>query len=354
MNKNLSKIISVFTATMSIMLTGCGGGATSTGSGATQPPVAVQTCPNGATNFPTCTPYVVPADLQTVVPKPTYPAGSNDLKAFEYLNNFRASLGLGLLAQSPELDLAAKNHTNYVTSNTFLPGDSFHFEKPSGVGFTGVSPIDRARFAGYATNGWVSENAAISNTQPGAIQGLIDTIYHRADLARQNYRDVGFYWYEDPHNYPGGLGQLVLNPGYKTPQRNASDFVTFYPVNGQTNVDLAFAGETPDPFPQVPNSEKVNRIGYPIYFAVESNQTLDIKSFTITELGQSTPLDAWVLTKKNDPNLIYLQANEAHMCAMSALKPLTTYQVSVVATADGRDVSRKWQFKTAEKKSISF
>lgn len=326
-----------------LILSACGGGGGGVSTPvAVTPPVtciAPQVLTNGACVTPA--PTVTPADLQVSVPTPPFVSGSEDLKAFDFFNDFRSSLGLGKLAYSAELTKSASNHQAYIYLNYKEPNFSFHIEDPTKLGFTGLGPFDRAHFAGYATNGRVSEDAAFHNTKSSAFQRLIDTVYHRNDLMKQSYRDIGSNWSESPD----GGGSLIVNIGYKTAQRNASDFVMVYPRDGQTNISKSMCGESPWPFPEIKVEQGCTLVGYPISFIAEASQDLLVTSFTVVEGTQTTPMSAWLLTKSNDPNL-YLQKNEAYLTAKGALKPNTQYSVSFSGSINGKPVEKKWSFTT--------
>lgn len=327
----------------SLFLAGCGGGS---GSSSTTPPV-VNTCANGAVDYPTCTPAITPANLQLTVPAPPFAQGSQDLVAFTYLNDIRSSLGLGKLAYSAELTKSASNHANYLQVNG-LNISSFHIEDAALPGFTGIYPSDRALFAGYTTLGGVNEVIAVSNTKAGATQRLIDTIYHRAALFAQEYTEVGSASY---CNQIVGSACFVFEVGFKKAQSNASDFVMVYPKDGQTNITLSMGGENPNPFPEISVADAGSKIGYPVTFAVEKNQTLTVTTFTIAEAGQQLALDTWLLTASNDTKI---SKNEAYLTKKGAMKPSTTYNVSFVGTANSKNVSKKWSFTTAAEQVHSF
>lgn len=300
---------------------------------------------------PVLAPGVLPGNLQVNVTPPPATVSADVLGAFNALNDFRASVGLGRLNYSPELSVAAKNHQDYQLKNYLSPTYSFHFEDPLGAGFTGVSPIDRARFAGYTTNNYVTEDGVGAFTGKGGVQALIDTIYHRSSMAGQDYRDVGFSWFTTTRILRDGSklidGSLLFDIGYKTtPQRNASDFYWVYPTSDQVNVNLSMCGETPFPFPEIDRSKGCDLIGYPVSFIAEKSQTLVVTKFTIKIAGTTNNLDAWLLTQNTDPNK-YLPANEAYLTPKGAMKPNTTYEVSFVGTINGKAVSKDWKFTTA-------
>jgi uncharacterized protein YkwD len=315
-----------------LALTGCGGGGSSTPSGSnTGTGGTGTTCGTSQVLINgVCT---MPADLQTSVPTPPFPAGSEELKSFNYLNDFRKSLGLGLLAYSPELTLSAANHANYLKINQVGGFD----EDPLKPGFTGKTLSDRANFAGYKTNQFISGGLALANTSSGAIQALINTIYHRSILIDQSVRDVGSATYCFTCDGSVALN-IILARKDTIGQRNASDFAMFYPVNKQTNVNLTMAGETTNPFPEYPDGLVYGKVGYPISFALEASQTLNLKDFTLTEAGSTMPLNAYVYTALNDPQK-FIPKNEAWITAKAQLKPSTTYTAVLHGSVNGQDFS---------------
>lgn len=323
------------------------GGSTPT---APVPPV-VATCTNGASDYPVCTPAIIPADLQLTVPAPPFAIGSQALDAFNYLNDVRVSSGLGKLAYSAELTKGTENHAHYMVVNSASYTDQLqmHFEIAINPGFTGVGPWDRALFAGYASSN-VTEDIAVSNTMAGAVQRLLDTVYHRGTLLNQEYRDVGSSVNACPLH---GEDCNVINLGYKVPQRNAADFVMVYPKDGQSNVTLSMGSEAPNPFPEIAGADATTLIGYPVTFAAEAHQTLVVTSFTITEAGKTDPLPAWLLTQATDVNHA-VRSNEAYLTAKGALKPSTTYNMSFTGSANGKSISKKWSFSTADRQLPSF
>lgn len=85
--------------------------------------------------------------LQTVAAPASY-STPGIAAALDYLNRERLRCGLGALNQNAALDQAAQSHVDYMTAN--LLGDP-HFETPGFVGFTGITPLDRAVAKGYST-----------------------------------------------------------------------------------------------------------------------------------------------------------------------------------------------------------
>ena len=339
---------------VALILNACGGnGDRMTSTPAATPPI-VQICANGATDYPTCSPAVSPANLQLTVPAPPYAAGSEDLKAFNYLNDLRQKMGLGLLAYSAELDKASANHANYLVINKVYQ----HDEDPLKSGFTGVNATAQARFAGYSTNYWIGGGLAMSNSKTGTIAILVNTVYHRSQLFGQNWRDTGSATFCYPPNClstDGVVNNIFLGQNDPQGQTNASDFVTVYPIDHQVDVPLSMGNEHPTPFPvEYPDELTYKKVGSPVSFYVESKQILILKTFTMTQADQMTPVDAFVRTKANDPNALFIGNNEAYLVAKAPLKPLTTYNMKVTASVNGKDIEKAWSFTTAEKYMPSF
>lgn len=335
-------------ATLSVLLAACGGGGggSTTGSTPTASTPAVPAVPPP--------PAVVPGDLQTTVPTPTYQAASQEMAFFTALNNFRAAVGLGLVAQNQQLDQAAKNHVNYVLTNSDVNFSAidpatgrpmFHVEQQGRAGFTGVLETDRAKAAGYM-GAYVGENGAYGMGNGGAqvLTDLTSGIYHRQGLMFQEQRDIGISVGND------AAQTTVIEFGYMTtPQRNASDFVGTYPADKQTNVPLASHQEVPNPYPELTTFDAVQSgTSYPINVVTKSNTTLTVSTFTITEQGQTDPLPMRLFTKDSDPNKL-LQSNISFVVGRTPFKPNTNYTARFVGTLDGAPISKTWTFTTASK-----
>jgi hypothetical protein len=295
------------------------------------------------------------SDLQTSVPAATYGTGSAASLFFTALNDFRAKLGLGLLQQNTKLDLAAANHLTYVTTHSTLNGGSvdmaaidptynrprFHIEESAKAGFTGAQEKDRATYAGYDA-AYIGELGTYGQGA-GSIAGLnsvINTVFHRFGLMTQGVREVGIAAAADPAQ------TIVVEMAYaSTPQKNASDFLGFYPGANQTGVPLFAGVETPNPFSDISYADYSTKTSAPINVVSAEHTTLAVTSFTVTESGQPTPLDARLLVKSTDANTTMLfGSNVAFLVAKTAFKPNTVYNVSFTGTINGAATSKTWSF----------
>lgn len=341
--------ITAVAVSISVLVAACGGGS---GSSSTGTPVAVS--PPTPT-VPT-TPAVTPADIQTSVPAFTYPASSVEYGFMTAFNEFRQRVGLGLVAQSPLLDKSAQNHLQYVVTNWNIYGGSvdmemsdpatgrsmFHIEQAVKPGFTGVQELDRAKATGY--NGmYVGEELTFAGGKGAqvAFESLARTIYHRAGLMMEAPRDAGISVGKDASQ------TITLELGYAKAQSNASDFFGVYPTDKQSGVGRFTGVETPNPFPNLStsNDDFPTKTGYPVSVLSKAGTTLEVVTFTITEAGDSAPLDTRLLTKANDPNR-YLGSNIAFLVAKGTLKANTTYNVAFAGRVNNVLLTKDWKFTT--------
>lgn len=337
--------LSLIAATISVLLSACGGGgggSTSTPAGAAQTTPPVQTVPT--------TPSIPTSDLQTTVPASTYQSGSQELTFFNLVNDFRSKLGLGLLAQNSKLDTADQNHLKYLLTNTDVDYSAvdaatgrpkFHIEDPARPNYTGITEVDRANFTQYA-GAYLGESGAYGLGQGAsyAVNSLIATVYHRSGLMFQAPRDIGIAIGNDANQ------TVVMTFGYVSKrQSNASDYFGAYPADKQTAVPRVSYVESPNPYPDIALADFATKTSFPINVVTAENSTLVVTSFTVTEQGQSTPLDARLLTKATDPNK-ELAGNTAFLVGKAPFKPNTSYTVHFEGTTNGVALVKTWTFVT--------
>ncbi|MHA4867252.1 CAP domain-containing protein [Duganella sp. PWIR1] len=340
-------ILRTLPVTIAVLLAACGGG----GSGTPSAGVTTPTTPTGPTM-----PVVTPGDTQTTVPALTYAATSEEYAFVTALNDFRSKVGLGLLAQNTKLDTASANHLSYIITNDVNNGGSvnfntydsttgrsmLHIENGALAKFTGIQEAERAKFAQY-DGSYVGEEVTFGGKQGGAVAfaTLAQTVYHRAGLMMQNVREIGVAVGTDKSQ------TVVMEMGLKTNQSVASDYVGVYPSNGQTGVALHAYVEAPNPFPDLStaNSDFPTKTSYPISVSVVTGNTIAVTTFTVTEAGQTAPMDARLMTRSNDPNS-YLSSNVAFLIAKAPFKAGTTYNVKFAGTNNGAAFTKDWSFAT--------
>jgi uncharacterized protein YkwD len=339
--------VRILPISIALLFAGCGGGgggASSAGVIAPTPPVA-----------PTA-PVITPGDTQTTVPSLTYASASQEYAFVSAVNEFRQKLGLGLLAQNAKLDTASANHLAYLITNDVNNGgtvnfngydtatgrSALHIENAALPRFTGVQEMDRAKLAQY-DGSYVGEEVTFGGKQGGAVAfaTLAQTVYHRAGLMLQNVREIGVAVGSD------GSETVVMELGLKSNQSVASDYLGAYPYAGQTGVALHAYVEAPNPFPDLStaNSDFPTKTSYPVSVSVVSGNTITVATFSVTEAGQTTPIDARVMTRANDPNN-YLNGNVAFLIGKAPFKAATVYNVKFVGTNNGVAFTKQWSFTT--------
>lgn len=338
-NKN-KVTTSVLTCLAASVLVACGGG----GGGSTPSVPISNTCANGATDYPKCTPPVIPAKLQAAT-APTYTIDSRQYSMFTSLNLFRSRVGLGPINQNAALDKAAANHQNYLDVS-FKSGDaSGHIEVEGRAGFTGVLPINRAVFAGYSNPGLVGENMMADAAN--GVEFLLTGIYHRQGFMIEGLTDVGIS--------SSDLKGTIFDFGYVTAQTNASNFVGVYPADKQTGIGLVHGLETPNPFEfEMTAANLCTKTSYPISIQSQSSTQLSVTSFSVREFGSSSDLPATIFY----PSQKDIYKNNSFLVGSQPFKPFTTYEVHFVGKVSGGlsdtgfIVDKTWSFTTGPKWSL--
>lgn len=247
-----------------------------------------------------------------------------------YINGLRQSMGLSWLTENNALHNAAQAHSNYIAANG--SGES-HNETPGKTGFTGSSPSDRVRFAGY--DGSAGEVISFTNNVNNTgMKMLIDAPYHRILLLDPTAAEIGVGVKAERS------GNTVSNIGFSREAKAQS--ITVYPYDGQTEISTAWlALESPNPL--APFGKEGATVGYPISIAA-SYGTLEAISASITdESGQS--IDYYKTDHTNG------QSNKSvFLIPKKPLQPNTTYTVSFTGRMEAAGMfERKWSFTTNNK-----
>ncbi|WP_439590378.1 CAP domain-containing protein [Hydrogenophaga sp.] len=304
------------------------------------------------------------AGLQLTVPTPTYTALSEELQAFNTLNEIRSRCGHGQLAQHAALDLSSAGHARWLTYHA-----TFGHEQTTGsLHFTGASPLDRMIAAGYlpsASQAAVSEQLAYftsgadgNDTIGFGIQGtrgLLNAPYH-ANALLDGYRDVGVAIRNaidagaPDATHPGaGRRAIVFNTGYQKSagsQAAAQDdnTVLTYPCDGDSNVTRALYHEEPNPVPG--RDLSTSPLGTSIMISLKEGRTLTIDSTVLTNTSSGFPVPLRSpITGANDP-LGAFGAHQGYVAADAPLTAHTTYRVSLSGRNNGVSFLKTFTFTT--------
>jgi hypothetical protein len=262
--------------------------------------------------------FRVHAEAVDRVPEPS----AGHFEALEWINRFRAELGLEPFTSSPHLAAAAANHAAHMA----LVGRASHHQEPGTTGFLAVNPGGRARALGW--HGLVLENVS------GGLSSLSDSLratfaapYHRAPFLAPDDASAGVDFREGFLAMLVGMGQ--------------QEGFAVSPAAGQANVPTAWNGE------ETPNPLRVHGfvppVGFPIVLAGFGDRFLGmrLKSAELTQDG--SPVPAGVNHPGNDRHAYEMVI----LIPREPLLPETTYRVKIdFELRTGEIISRDWTFTT--------
>jgi uncharacterized protein YkwD len=283
--------------------------------------------------------------LQTTIPAPSYTAGSRELAEFNTLNEQRAKCGFGLLANNEQLKFAAIDHVAYLTeyaqrmTDAGLSAHGQYSQYPNG--FTGATPLDRAKYRGY-TGRYAGETIAAGLQIPSAVRVLLSAPYHAGGML-YGYDEVGV-----------SVGQrAVFDLGLRDKPQRADRSILTYPCQGVTGVATELFGEIPSPYS--PRNLRSNPIGQSIYFLADESALLpagkksviEVTDVVVTEQVTGVPVVMLpVQNKDNDVNALFMGSGFAYAAPDQPLKKLTPYRVRATVRSNGVTTLVDYTFAT--------
>ena len=268
------------------------------------------------------TDYVVPED-----------ASPDQVEAANYVNQIRAAVGSPPIDMHGAVNQAAQAHADYYVANQSayavgaVPGGAHYESADVPDGYTGESFGDRMKSAGYGGSPGF-EIIAFLESPKSAIDGWMETVYHRIPLVSPDAVDAGF---------GNGPGVAVMDFGRKTwPDKK---LVLLYPFDGQTGVPKGWNGaEAPQP-PPPPG-------GYPsgsvVTVTTAAGAPLTIDSHRLLGPGGAEVDHVWLARGSSG----FLDATWA-MYAHAPLTGSTTYTVEMAGKLGTAAWTRQWSFTTA-------
>lgn len=305
--------------------------------------------------------------------------GVNTQEGLNYLNTLRTSSGLIALKPSATLSKAAKSHATYLIQNQ----TNGHYEKKGRYAYTGKTPSQRVKKAGYPST-VVMENISINTAnQKKSIDNLFAAIYHRFTFLNFYADSIGIGIHKTKkkraikqayvYNLTSSeLMKLCLQPfsmkngtyymkgvcadaikmipqnifekkKKKIKKKNKS--IILYPYAGQEEVPPVFYNESPDPLPKY----KVSGFPVSVQFNTAYFKQVKLKSFKLYDSLGSEIKKTKILQVKNDPNHL-LAKHEFALMPLARLEFAQRYTAVCKAVANGKLVTKKWTFKTREPK----
>lgn len=230
---------------------------------------------------------------------------------------------------------AATAHCGYYdTNNKANPmcTSNPHMEVMGCTGFTGESPIDRMRAAGFTGYGG-GEVMAFLNNPERAVQTWVDSVWHRIPILDPTTNLMGY-------GSSATCDTIDFSPG----ARATATTVLVYPYDGQTGVTTSFNGQYEGPMPPAPPTGWPSSNPITLYA-----QKPMITEHVLTIDGASDPIEhVWL-----DSSSPLLSASDQQFLRsavfMYASKPFaanTKYRVKISGSYAGGTLSKEWTFTT--------
>ncbi len=263
------------------------------------------------------------------------PPGAEELRALAWVNQYRQQAGLAALAYDQRLAMAALNHGRYLTLNPGQIEVDGHSEAPGSPGYTGQTGGERAGY--YAYDGGSAEVINFVDRAEDAIDGWMDTLYHRIPLLHPGMSEFGYGL--------AGNATRTINVVETGPYGLEPGMIA-WPHAGQKGVPPLWDGaETPDPLDLYPGVQAP--VGYPITLTFGGS----VLSLALTDGSLTGPEgEVRVLTfdPTNDPRL----EDTVALIPASPLRPGATYTVRMTGQIDLGDgpksFTHSWSFQTAD------
>ncbi|OKP92731.1 CAP domain-containing protein [Paenibacillus sp. P32E] len=255
----------------------------------------------------------------------------DQLEGLQFLNEVRTRAGIPPVQLNAAITKAAISHAEFYNNNQAdLPGLSAHSEISGKPGYTGQSVIARMKAAGWASGSQGYASGEVMHFQQksskAAIQGWLDTAYHRDIILDPRYTEIGI-----------GLvnGTAVLDAGGPGKTQPVAGGISVYPYDQQTNVPVGFYGsEIPNPLEQF----EAKYSGYIISAATDKNM-ISHQTVLTDEKGTEVPY----YEEFKDDNTLFIYPK-------SVLKGNHKYTVSLEYQVEGSlDTQTKvWSFTTGK------
>ena len=304
-------------------------------------------------------------------------SGYEAIMASDRVNNIRSKIGLNRLITSQELEKSASLHAQYLIANH----ESSHFEIKGHKKFVGVSPLDRALYAGYISK-YVSENLSTNTlTAVDSVDNLFSAIYHRFGFLSNKIDQIGVGVEQDSNSlkdvdfvYNMGNSNLVnlckgvsmsgngsyynnvcKDSKFKISAKNYNEAinnlkkinpkVVIYPYRNQTGVKPVFYNEDPDPLPDYEVS------GIPISVEFNDYYFKDIKvdSFKLFD-DKNREVTTRFMDKNSDPNSRFNKYQFA-IFPLNRLEYAKKYRAVIkYHTKKDKNKELSWSFNTIKPK----
>ncbi len=255
--------------------------------------------------------------------------------ALAAVNNYRVPAGAGCATMVGEINKAATAHCNYY--NMYMQNDPCianpHLEVMTCAGFTGTSPGERMKAAGYTMFGG-GEVMAFVNSAQGSVDTWVNSVWHRIPILDPWTTHLGYGNSARCDTIDFGRGT--------TPAPN--DTVVVYPYDGQVNFPTSFNGQYEGPMPPAPPTGWPSSGPISIYA-----KGIAVTEHVLTKDGDAAPIEhVWLDSKAEIVAMEQRRSltNVVFMYANAPFEPMTKYRVKIVGTYMSGMINREWTFTT--------
>lgn len=273
----------------------------------------------------------------------TFDAAFQEAALFERLAHLRCLGGAPKVTREARIDLAASRHAAYSIADR----STGHLERPGTPLYSGTTPGDRLRAAGYTGATWGEVLARTGPLADDAYEGLTAAIYHRLTMLSPQSDEAGVGVRED------GSGSMVSVAKYAARSIIATGRVIAYPADGQRNVPVSFDSdrEVPDPAPDA------GVVGYPVSLQVDRSSTLEVDRFDLARVADGAIVPAAVRSggpgRFHDPELGKNGTSESFLMPLAPLEADIEYEARFVGRLDGASLTRTWRFRTLPQQPLA-
>ncbi len=259
--------------------------------------------------------------------------GSEQLQALARVNWYRKAAGLEPMVYAEALGASAGRHAEYLAVNDRQRLSDAHTEAEGTPLYFGTTGGDRARYFTYA--GGSSEVINFVDRAEHAVDGWMDSLYHRIPLIRPGNTEFGYG--------VGGSGDELVNVVQVGPAA-ATPGTVLWPQPEQSGVPTGWDGaETPDPFDLYPGAAR------PVGYTITATFGGRVRSLTLDAASLAGPegnVKVMRFAPGQDPRL----TDTVAMIPAAPLHPSTTYSAYMAGQVDlgngARPFEYRWRFTT--------
>lgn len=261
------------------------------------------------------------------------------IDAEEYLNRYRAMLGVSELSVSQKLQQSAQNHADYLATNGQYQGDP-HGQGASFPGFTGATPAERCTYVGY--DQYCTEVQAYgSGDLYSALDSLMMTPFHRISLIHPGITEIGC-----AQNGNWMVCDLGLDISDYWSSIGSMDEPIIYPANGQVISTTFLVTENPMPYPQYAGQFIGPTLMYwPANGIIEPEAEVSV--YDLTDQQSISSIVTIDTSNSNASNIIFFNPIEP-------LELNHEYAVYVNDISGNDQFEASWTFKTQKSSNIDF